>query len=496
MKIRINLIIIVLSCLSLLPFFNIYNPKPVEAASASGGFCVNMSVNAIIGLSCTPSTVTMGSITGTGQSALTNNYTDCHVITNNSSGYKLDWKATTAALANANSDTIAAYGPASTGVPETWSVDTAASEWGGHLGSASTSVNTTTWGGADTYAGGKWLNIATSDFQIASRSTETTSTGDSEIIYLGAEIGTTKWQPTGTYTDTVTITATTLDEPAVPLTAIGDITGTPQVEQLLTAGALTPACATVSYQWQIADTSGGTYSDIIGATSSTYTPVLADQGKFLKVEATATGLYTGTVTSNASTIVDPPTITFGTQSWMKYNLDVGTRIDGATAQTNNSIPEKWCYNNDPNNCTTYGGLYQWNEVMQYVTTPGVQGLCPTNFHLPTDTEYKTLEKYLGMSQAQADATGWRGTTEGDQLKGSGLCEGRTPCATSGFNGLLGGYGYGGGAWDSLGSYGYFWSSSQNAASLAWSRYLNLSYAQVSRLPNDKAYGVSVRCLKN
>ena len=488
----IKLILIIFTLSSL---FSFYTPKSVVAASASGNSCVSMSVNAVIGLSCTPNPVNMGTITGTGQSALTNNYTNCTVITNNSSGYKLDWKATTAPLTNANSDTIAAYGPASTGVPETWTVDTAASEWGGHLGSASTSVDTGVWGGADTYAGGKWLNIGTSDFQIASKGTETTISGDSEFIYFGAEIGASKFQQTGTYSDTVTITATTLDEPATPLTGIGDITGTPGVDQLLTAGSLTPNCATVSYQWQSADTSGGTYSDIIGATASTYTPVLADQGKFLKVKATATGLYTGTVTSNPSTIVDPPTITFGTQSWMKYNLDVGTRIDGATAQTNNSIPEKWCYNNDPNNCTLYGGLYQWNEVMQYVTTEGVQGLCPTGFHLPTDTEYKTLEKYLGMTQLQADATGWRGTTEGDQLKGPALCQGRTPCATSGFNGLLGGSNYGG-SWYDLGSNGYFWSSSQYDASSAWKRNLNLTNAQVGRYGNDKTYGFSVRCLKN
>jgi len=73
------------------------------------------------------------------------------------------------------------------------------------------------------------------------------------------------------------------------------------------------------------------------------------------------------------------TIQIGTQCWLKENLDVGTRIDGSLNQTNNSptnIIEKYCYGDDPNNCTTYGGLYQWGEAMQYATTEGARGICP------------------------------------------------------------------------------------------------------------------------
>ena len=68
---------------------------------------------------------------------------------------------------------------------------------------------------------------------------------------------------------------------------------------------------------------------------------------------------------------------------MKENLNVGTLINGDVEQTNNSIIEKYCYDNDTANCTTYGGLYQWNEAMQYVTTPGTKGICPDGWHIPT-----------------------------------------------------------------------------------------------------------------
>ena len=67
---------------------------------------------------------------------------------------------------------------------------------------------------------------------------------------------------------------------------------------------------------------------------------------------------------------------------------MGTMINGISNQTNNDTLEKYCYNDDTANCSIYGGLYQWNEAMQYVTTSGAQGICPTGWHIPT-TENST-----------------------------------------------------------------------------------------------------------
>ena len=64
------------------------------------------------------------------------------------------------------------------------------------------------------------------------------------------------------------------------------------------------------------------------------------------------------------------TVLVGDRCWLKENLDYGMRIDGLEAQGDNSTVEKYCYNDDPLNCITYGGLYQWGEAMQYQTTPG------------------------------------------------------------------------------------------------------------------------------
>ena len=84
------------------------------------------------------------------------------------------------------------------------------------------------------------------------------------------------------------------------------------------------------------------------------------------------------------------TVSVGNQCWMKDNLNVGTRIDNTVVQAQNATVEKYCYNNSELNCNTYGGLYQWNEAMQYSTTEGSQGICPTGWHVPSDTDWTTL----------------------------------------------------------------------------------------------------------
>ena len=81
------------------------------------------------------------------------------------------------------------------------------------------------------------------------------------------------------------------------ITAIGTITGTTRDGETLTAGAVTPSGATVTYQWKRADTSSGTYTNINGATSSTYLLSSQDVNKYIKVTATGIGSYTGVVTS-------------------------------------------------------------------------------------------------------------------------------------------------------------------------------------------------------
>ncbi len=110
-----------------------------------------------------------------------------------------------------------------------------------------------------------------------------------------------------------------------------------------------------------------------------------------------------------------PTILLNGKCWMRENLNIGTMIPWGTLSLDNGTFEKYCINNNPMKCDTFGGLYQWFEAVNYDFDGNTQGLCPNGWHVATDNEYKNLEVSLGMSQAQADAFGFRGTNQGSKM---------------------------------------------------------------------------------
>ena len=195
------------------------------------------------------------------------------------------------------------------------------------------------------------------------------------------------------------------------------------------------------------------------------------------------------------------TVLIGSQCWLKENLNVGTMINGNEGMTDNGTIEKYCYYNDPANCDTYGGLYQWDEIMQYTTTQGVQGICPPDWHLPTDDEWKILEgtidsQYL-VGDPEWDDTLLRGFDAGLNLKSASYwCSGGNGTDEYGFTALPGGSLYSIGNFGYLGANGVFWSSTEGCTSHAWIRDLIYCYDEVSRSDAHQLYGFSVRCLKD
>lgn len=175
--------------------------SPVLAATDDDLVSLDLTVDTSISIS-SPSNVTLGTITGTGSSS--EGTAAWTITTNNSAGYKLEWTASAATMSN-GTDTIAAYTPAVANTPETWSVSTSASEWGGRLKSSSTDTNVE-WGTDSTSE--KWLNVSTTARQIISRATATS--GSTENLAFKAEIGSGKVQPTGSYNTDIVITATSL----------------------------------------------------------------------------------------------------------------------------------------------------------------------------------------------------------------------------------------------------------------------------------------------
>ena len=181
------------------------------------------------------------------------------------------------------------------------------------------------------------------------------------------------------------------------------------------------------------------------------------------------------------------TIQIDTQCWMSENLNTGNMINGNLDQADNGEIEKYCYDNNEANCDTYGGLYQWNELMQYSTNDSDQGICPDGWHIPSDFEWMTLEMAVGMPESEVVKSGLRGTDEGAKLKAGG---------SSGFEALLGGYRNNGGSFLSIGSYATFFTSSHSTINLSWCRYLFSTKDQILREKFEKTFAYSVRCIKD
>ena len=223
--------------------------------------------------------------------------------------------------------------------------------------------------------------------------------------------------------------------------------------------------------------------------------------------AIGTGTITPWVCSDA--LVDArdsksyATVQIGTQCWMAENLNIGTRINGSEDQTQNTpteIIEKYCYDDLEANCDTYGGLYQWDEMMQYTTTQGVQGICMEGWHLPTDAEWCTLEQEVDPT-ITCSSTGWRGVDGGDKLKETGTTHWASPNTgatnSSGFTALPGGYRYYfTGNFLIMGTHAFVWSSTESSSSYAGRRALSYDESGVNRLNYDKVNGHSVRCIKD
>ena len=194
------------------------------------------------------------------------------------------------------------------------------------------------------------------------------------------------------------------------------------------------------------------------------------------------------------------TVTIGTQVWTTKNLDVATYSDGTvipqvtdpTAWANLTTGA-WCYyNNDSVTGTTYGKLYNWYAVAGIhdtdLNTPNKK-LAPTGYHIPSDAEWTTLTNYLGGQ-----------SIAGGKMKATGTSLWETPDAqatnSSGFTGLPGGYRSSNGAFNTIGYYGYWWSSSEYYTTIAWYRLLNYFNGYATSYNVYKNYGFSVRCLRD
>jgi uncharacterized protein (TIGR02145 family) len=171
-----------------------------------------------------------------------------------------------------------------------------------------------------------------------------------------------------------------------------------------------------------------------------------------------------------------PTVQIGSQCWMATNLNFGNRVPSAEHQRDNCTPEKYCYNELTANCEQRGANYQWDELMRYDDTPGLQGLCPPGWHVPTETDWNTLF-------ANWTNNGFAGSP----LKYSGY---------SGFNAILSGIRSQNVQWNLQDFATFYWSSTPQNAARAWSHGMNDPNPSISLYSSLRSNAFPVRCLRD
>jgi uncharacterized protein (TIGR02145 family) len=174
------------------------------------------------------------------------------------------------------------------------------------------------------------------------------------------------------------------------------------------------------------------------------------------------------------------TTTIGTQVWMAENLNYET--------TSGSH----CYDDNSTNCDTYGRLYTWSAAMNGASSSsmspsGVQGVCPTGWHLPSDAEWTELTDYIiantpAAIESRYDIGGYLKHTYSSSFRGNDYF---------GFSALSGGY-HDGSSFERYGTNGFWWSSTEYE-STPIERSLNYRNDIFGR---SKSYAYSVRCLRD
>jgi len=195
------------------------------------------------------------------------------------------------------------------------------------------------------------------------------------------------------------------------------------------------------------------------------------------------------------------TVPVGNQCWLRENLDIGVMLNSADPQSNNQMVEKYCYNDDSTNCEKYGGLYMWNEMMNYIPLQGGKGICPVGWHVPGDDEWKELEgtvdSQFGIGDPEWDKSSFRGYDAGKHLKSLlGWTSGGNGNNLYGFKALAAGYWESGFAFTGEGEEAHFWSSVHDSGNNADSRALQYDKDGISRTYQWEEAAFSVRCIKD
>ena len=206
------------------------------------------------------------------------------------------------------------------------------------------------------------------------------------------------------------------------------------------------------------------------------------------------------------------TVKLGNQVWMAENLRTTRYADGTPIPLGTEASLDVAYRYYPNynraNVSKYGYLYNWAAVMNgsassEANPSGVQGICPDGWHVPSDAEWTELTNYVSsqsqyvcgdytgnIAKALASETGWNSSTYNCDVGNNPSANNATGFSARPAGGYFGDY-------SGFGYSAYFWGATLLDSNYAYYRYLNYSYAFVSRnYYGSKNYGYSVRCVRN
>lgn len=196
------------------------------------------------------------------------------------------------------------------------------------------------------------------------------------------------------------------------------------------------------------------------------------------------------------------TVTIGSQRWMAENLRTNHYTNGDLVPYRPDNTEwaglptgAWTnYDTDAAYDGQYGKLYNWYTVVD------PRNVCPSGWHVPSDSDWMELESSLGLPLTDLDLYGDRGSVVnvGGQLKSTAFWSSPNTGAndSSGFSGYPGGTRLAQGTFNSVSTMAIWWSASEHDTTVAWLRELLTSSAGVSRLYHFKTQGCSIRCVED
>ena len=205
---------------------------------------------------------------------------------------------------------------------------------------------------------------------------------------------------------------------------------------------------------------------------------------------------------------DYETVQIGDQCWFAENLRSDQYANGDVIPSNVPDSALWTtqgaqtfFNLDSTRLDERGRLYNALAVTDQ------RGLCPTDWHVPTDDEFMDLELFIGMSEGEVSMTGEnRGCEEGvAALIKSDTDWGGEGAGTNetGLGLKWTGYHFYPDNVDGFGNYGqgHYWTSSlrypatSNSPAYYWSRNLQGWNNCIWRGHDDLAVGRAVRCMR-